>query len=72
MGPGLTIRFTVDPNAREWTDFTRVDDYVRFKNKKALKVIPESLNFGLNDLLKLAEQDADVSVDHSDLAFWRS
>ena len=67
-GTGLTIRFTVDPNAREGTDFTKHGDYIVFKNKKALKVIQESLNFGLDDLLKLAEENKDVAVDHSDLA----
>jgi len=67
-GTGLTIRFKVDPNAREGTDFTVHGDYVVFKNRKALKVIQESLNFGLDDLLKLAEENKDVAVDHSDLA----
>ncbi len=35
-GTGLTIRFTVDPNAREGSDFTRSGNYLVFKNKKAL------------------------------------
>jgi formylglycine-generating enzyme len=67
-GTGLTIRFTVDPNAREGTDFTVNGDFIVFKNKPALKVIQESLNFGLDDLLKLAETNQEVQVDHSDLA----
>lgn len=67
-GTGLTIRFTVDPNAREGIDFTHHGNYVVFQNKKALKVIQESLNFGLDDLMKMAESDQSVDVDHSDLA----
>jgi hypothetical protein len=43
-------------------------DYIIFYNKKALTVIQESLNFGLEDLLKLAESSQEISVDHSDLA----
>jgi hypothetical protein len=43
-GTGLTIRFAVDPAAREGSDFTRSGDYLIFKNKAALRVIPESLN----------------------------
>jgi hypothetical protein len=44
-GTGITIRFKVDPNAREGKDFTRssVDKYIIFHNKNALRVIPESL-----------------------------
>ncbi len=69
---GLTIRFTVDPSAREGTaeeggDFIRKENYILFHNKKALKVIPESLNFSLSDLVKMAESN-EFEVDHSDLA----
>ena len=67
-GTGLTIRFTVDSAAREGSDFTVNGDYIVFKNKSALKVIQESLNFGLDDLLKLAETNQEVQVDQSDLA----
>ncbi len=47
-GTGLTIRFHLNPNAREGTDFVRAPDhdYIVVKNKSALKVIPESLNIG--------------------------
>ncbi len=69
---GLTIRFTVDPNAREGSieeggDFTCHEDFILFHNKKALSVIPESLNFSLNDLIRMAESQ-EFEVDHSDLA----
>jgi len=43
-GTGLTIRFWVNPQAREGKDFQRHSDYVVFLNKNALRVIPESLN----------------------------
>ena len=66
-GTGLTIRFTVDPLAREGTDFTSNGEYIVFKNKKALKIIQESLNFGLDDLMRLAETNQEVQVDKSDL-----
>jgi formylglycine-generating enzyme required for sulfatase activity len=67
-GTGFTIRFTVAPEAREDTDFTVHNDYIIFKNKKALKVIPESLNFSLDDLLKLTESNQEFKIEHSDLA----
>jgi len=66
-GTGLTIRFTVDPSAREGSDFTVNGEIIVFKNKRALKVIQESLNFGLDDLLRLAESNQEAQVDHSDL-----
>jgi hypothetical protein len=70
-GTGLTVRFIVNPLARENTDFIIVGDYIVFKNKKALTVIQESLNLGINDLLKLADSNEELKVDHSDLALLR-
>jgi formylglycine-generating enzyme required for sulfatase activity len=67
-GTGLTIRFTVDPKAREGTDFKIIDDFVIFNNKKTLYVIQESLNFGLDDLFRLAESNQHLNIDRSDLA----
>jgi formylglycine-generating enzyme required for sulfatase activity len=67
-GTGLTVRFIVKPEARVGTDFIIQDEYIIFKNKKALTVIQESLNLGINDLLKLAESDKVLQIDHSDLA----
>ena len=46
-GTGLTIRFKVNPRARLGADFTMSGDYVVFKNKKAFRVIPESLQLSL-------------------------
>ncbi|MBI2604827.1 MAG: hypothetical protein HYW49_01980 [Deltaproteobacteria bacterium] len=45
-GTGLTVRYKVDPNAREGTDFIVKDDFMIFRNRNALSVIPESLNIG--------------------------
>ncbi|MFL5815692.1 MAG: hypothetical protein ACJ763_19135 [Bdellovibrionia bacterium] len=54
-GTGLTIRFHLDPNAREGFDFESgpVHDYVVIKNKAALKVIPESLSVGPVELFEM-------------------
>jgi hypothetical protein len=67
-GTGLTIRFVINPKARVGSDFQIKDDFIIFKNKKALTVIQESLNLEINDLLKLAESNEEFQVDHSDLA----
>ncbi len=47
-GTGFTIRFSVHPQAREGVDFvlSGAEDHFIFRNKAALKVIPESLNIG--------------------------
>jgi len=46
-GTGITIRFHLDPEAREGTDFTYTKGlgYLVIRNKAALKVIQESLHF---------------------------
>jgi formylglycine-generating enzyme required for sulfatase activity len=67
-GTGLTIRFKVNPIAREGTDFFTVGDFIVFKNKKALQVIQESLNFDISDLLNLAESHQQLSFEKSNLA----
>lgn len=54
---GITVRFRVNPKAREWSDFLihhlndfnfagklEDGDFIIWKNKNALEVIPESLN----------------------------
>jgi formylglycine-generating enzyme required for sulfatase activity len=52
-GTGITIRFEVDPDAREGTDFFRGahgrgkagdGDYIVWKNRNAIRVIPETLD----------------------------
>ncbi|MFL5814729.1 MAG: hypothetical protein ACJ763_14235, partial [Bdellovibrionia bacterium] len=54
-GTGFTIRFHLDPNAREGRDFIYVphENFVVVQNKAALKVIPESLNIGPVEYFKL-------------------
>jgi hypothetical protein len=67
-GTGLTIRFHLDPNAREGSDFIveKERGYVIVKNKTALKVIPESLNIGPVEYFKMLTQD-NIHLGHSDL-----
>jgi hypothetical protein len=60
VGTGITIHFQVDPQARENIDFKRDGDILIFRNKAALRVIPESLNvapFKALDLLSGEEFD---------------
>jgi hypothetical protein len=69
-GSGLTIRFAVEDNARDGTDFVLHEDlhdkYLIFLNKNALKVIPESLNMGPLEYFEyLAKEN---SFDWSDKA----
>jgi formylglycine-generating enzyme required for sulfatase activity len=67
-GSGFTVRFMVNPKARLGTDFIMEGDYIIFKNKKALTVIQESLNFGIDELFKLVESNEEFQVHQSDLA----
>jgi len=70
VGSGLTIRFRLNPNAREGedADFIQHDDIVLILNKRALEVIPESLNFGLKELVEIARGKRVLKLDHSDRA----
>jgi hypothetical protein len=67
-GTGLTIRFHLDPNAREGHDFAFVpgEHYVVIKNKAALKVIPESLNIGPVEYFKLLADNSGTGLQQSD------
>jgi hypothetical protein len=67
-GTGLTVRFQLDPNAREGHDFTyvAVHDYVVVKNKAALKVIPESLNIGPVEFFKMLSGGGETGLTTSD------
>ncbi len=64
-GTGLTIRFNVDPQAREGVDFTVHNSHVVFLNKKALTVIQESLNLGIVELVDMMESGK-FNLDSSD------
>ncbi len=59
-GTGLTIRFTLAPEAREGTDFVLGKDdaqeYVILRNKRAIRVIPESLNLGVVEYFEMLAQ----------------
>jgi hypothetical protein len=54
-GTGIAIRFKIDPQAREGMDFTKHGDKVVVLNKKALRVIQESINIGIADLVEMLE-----------------
>ncbi len=69
-GTGITIRFKVDPRAREGSDFTRhFSDYIVWKNKNAIRVIPESLESPSHYFEFLAEGKA-ISEDDKAL-LWK-
>ena len=61
---GITIRFQVDPMAREGVDFIKQDDYVIFLNKRSLTVIPELFNFNVSQLADLIATDS-LKLDYS-------
>ncbi|MEK7357491.1 MAG: hypothetical protein AAB250_13650, partial [Bdellovibrionota bacterium] len=51
-GTNLTIRFEVDPTAREGSDFILAGNFVIVRNKTAIRVIAESLDFSLEGYLR--------------------
>jgi hypothetical protein len=57
-GTGLTIRFNVDPNAIEGTDFIQRDDYLVFLNKKSLQIIHESIKIDFENLADIIKSNA--------------
>lgn len=60
---GFPIRFSVDPQARQDSDFTiHPRQILRFHNKKALKIIPNSLVFELDDIIRLAESAGSIKI----------
>lgn len=65
VGSGFTIRFKVDPNAREGIDFKLVNggQYVLFLNRSTLKVIPESLQLDLIGYYSMLLSTKEVSKD---------
>jgi hypothetical protein len=62
-GTGLTIRFHLDPGAREGTDFIRTHggEFVVVQNKTALKVIPESLNIEPIEYFEMLVENKKIS-----------
>jgi formylglycine-generating enzyme required for sulfatase activity len=67
-GTGLTIRFYLHPNAREGTDFLKQGEYLAILNKKALTIIPESLDITITQLLYLAGSNQDFMIHPSNRA----
>ncbi|MES2965132.1 MAG: hypothetical protein V4760_14700 [Bdellovibrionota bacterium] len=66
QGTGQTIRFTVDPRAREGADFFFAGaDFVVFKNRAALRVVPESLS--LTPVQYFEMLGTGRAIDHSEL-----
>ena len=63
-GTGLTIRFSVNPEAREGKDFT-ARRFVIFRNRNALRVIPESLSLEPEAYFRFLLDGE--GFDHSDL-----
>ncbi|MBI2607141.1 MAG: hypothetical protein HYW49_13785 [Deltaproteobacteria bacterium] len=52
-GTGLTVRYRVDPRARDGADFIVDGNFIIFRNRNALWVIPESLNIGPVEFFEL-------------------
>lgn len=80
-GTGITIRFEVDPQAREGTDFVleknaigkKIGDgtFVIWKNKNAIRVIPESLEMSPVEYIRFLAQGNSV-IEYEDQAlFWK-
>jgi hypothetical protein len=63
-GTGITIRFTVSPNARLGTDFILENGFIIFRNKNALRVIPESLE--MTPLEYFQRMEAGLEFDFND------
>ena len=52
-GTNLTVRFKLNLEAREGSDFIYESDHVILKNKKAITLIQENINITLKDFIKL-------------------
>ncbi|MGA0163411.1 MAG: hypothetical protein ACO3LE_04060 [Bdellovibrionota bacterium] len=62
---GYTIRFELDPNAREGSDFALFDPYVIVKNKNAIRILPEKIN---KSPMEYLESLTDLEIQRSDRA----
>ncbi len=60
----LTIRFKLNPNAREGEDFIYSGDYIVIRNKAALELIQENLNVSLVDFMNLLKLNQVFDNDH--------
>ncbi len=66
-GTNLTIRFVLNPEAREGTDFIYDDDFIVINNKSALNKVPENLNVNFPTLLALLIEDSIKKSDQGTL-----
>jgi len=66
-GTKITIRFRVNPQAREGWDFKQNGGSVIFLNKGAFRVIPESLNLGIYQYFELLRDDKNMTADDKGL-----
>lgn len=56
-GTGLTIRFRLNPEAREGSDFkVAADDYVIMLNKSAFTVVPDGLDMSIVDFFEVVSR----------------
>ncbi len=62
-GSNITIRFRMNPNAREGSDFILSNDYLIIRNRNAIEVIPEYLQLNLEGYLALLKSGAIDSFD---------
>jgi len=53
---GLSIRFDLDPRAREGTDFIKQGEVVIVKNRNAIRVIPESIRLNALEYIRLLKE----------------
>ncbi len=58
---GYTIRFRLNPQAKEGTDFAVAGDMILIKNKLAIKVIPHSLNLSLPNYFRTIQLDTTIN-----------
>jgi hypothetical protein len=65
IGTGFTVRFEVDPKAREGSDFifSKVQDHLIFRNKAVLRIMPESLNLGIVKYFSLLAHYSELQTD---------
>ncbi len=55
VGTGITIRFKLDPRAREGSDFTRAsNNFIVVHNKNAIELIQENIDLSLVNYFKLS------------------
>lgn len=81
-GTGITIRFQVDPNAREGHDFIlslsdqsssrklKEGDIIVWKNKNAIRIIPESLQLTPTEYFEFLAKENGIEAENQSL-LWK-